>query len=153
MNKMAKVIWELVQHAVIPIIILICYLVFCGKSDAQDTTIIVIPDSLIGDIYRTYGIRDYTLTQPSASIIITSKDNKKLILDFNSSDTLRVSGDLPYDEAAKLFLEAVGGVYGAKCDSLKRLREELKKYKEFYYEIYFKEHQVRLEYLRKGMEQ
>jgi len=62
---------------------------------------------------------------PTRTLIFYNCSNKSLVLDF-SSDTLKVSGDLPYDEAAASFLTYIRVGILCKLDTLETLKKERK---------------------------
>ena len=62
---------------------------------------------------------------PTKTLLFYNCSNKSLTLDF-SSDTLKVSGDLPYDEAAASFLTYIRVGILCKLDTLETLKKERK---------------------------
>jgi len=64
---------------------------------------------------------------PAASLTFCAQDtsHKELRLDF-SSDTLKTSGDLPYDEATEIFLKYIRVGVLNKLDTLDMLKTKLK---------------------------
>lgn len=65
--------------------------------------------------------------QPNSTIEINNPEGKKLKLDFNG-DKLVTSGDLPYDEASKIFIESLDGFFRERLDLERtRLRQEVEK--------------------------
>ena len=67
-------------------------------------------------------IEDHAFYRPPTCFVIGNLKFQELRLDFGG-DSLKVYGDLPYDEGAKLFLEHMVEIYQMKCDSLKNYRE------------------------------
>ena len=73
-------------------------------------------------VYNGSGLKIMNV-EPSYNIHICNLNGKKLILDFNT-DKLIVSGDLEYDEAAKLFFDSLNYYFGGVID--KQVKEKLK---------------------------
>ncbi len=67
----------------------------------------------------------------SSCISMGNKEGKELRLDF-SGDTLKVFGDLPYNQAANTFLNHLIGRYSRKLDSLELLKKEIAELRFFY---------------------
>jgi len=69
---------------------------------------------------------------PPASLTFCSQDTslRELKLDF-SSDTLKIYGDLPYDEATEIFLKCVRVGVLFKLDTLDMLKEKIKELNDF----------------------
>ena len=58
------------------------------------------------ELYYIDKVESIDSTKPNHTIVIENNNGKQLILDFNTNK-LKVSGDLDYDDAAKLFLDAL----------------------------------------------
>jgi len=67
---------------------------------------------------RDFENYQFTTFKPKYKLIISNND-KRLEMDFNS-DTLKLTGDMEYDEAAKRFLQSIHQAVSEREDSLRQ---------------------------------
>jgi len=65
---------------------------------------------------------------PAYSVVFHSSTEKQLRLEFGT-DTLKVSGDLPMDEAADIFIREIAEKYSERIKNLKSQIDSLKSIK------------------------